>query len=195
MADAQTATSTATGLIMAFTALGGFLTGFMTEWFRDRRAAERERANALATSEREHKAREAARQMQLLERRVTFQRETLLKLQDAVVSLSRGTGKMHHFDDMEHRKTGKWGGNLLPEGLSDEIHEANVSVMVLISRVRDERIRELAQSFRNQANLVGITGTQGGDAKAFAQMGSFLPLLHERIGQVLRSLDDEEDMV
>ena len=55
------------------TTLLGFITAGIFEWLRDNR-----------TSERERRARDANRQAQLLDRRATFQRETLINLQDAV---------------------------------------------------------------------------------------------------------------
>jgi hypothetical protein len=45
---------------------------------------------------------------------------------------------MHHIDEMEYRKGGKWGGHLFPEGLSDEALQANVTIMVLTARVRHD---------------------------------------------------------
>jgi hypothetical protein len=100
---------------------------------------------------------------------------------------------MYHLDEMEHRKTGRWGGHLFPEGLSDEAHHSNVTIMVLTSRVRDDRTREMAKTFRSHANRVGISTTEQEDAQALYRMAEVLDPLHERIGEVLRKLDDDED--
>jgi uncharacterized membrane protein len=134
---------TATGWFPVLTLLLGFAASWISEWFRDDR-----------TSKREREAREAARQAQLFERRANFQRETLLNLQDAVAKLARTTGRMHHLDSMNHRSTGKWGGFLFPENLDDDAHQANVAVMLLTSRVRDEYIREVAETFRALSVIV-----------------------------------------
>jgi len=170
------------GWFPVFTALLGFVTAGISEWFRDRRALGRER-----------EAREATRRVQLSERRANFQRETLLNLQDAIVKLSRAAGRMHHLDEMEYRKTGKWGGHLFPDDLDDDAHHANVTSMVLTSRVRDERIRELAETFRSYANMVGISQTEQAEKEAVRRAIELLQPLHERIGEVLRKLDDDED--
>jgi hypothetical protein len=68
MPDAAT-TATATGWFPVLTALLGYLTSAISERFRDRRAIERDRATAEATSAREREARNAARRVQSLERR------------------------------------------------------------------------------------------------------------------------------
>jgi hypothetical protein len=57
---------------------GGFIFGAVTEYLRDRRASTRER-----------ESRTAARNLQQLERRTTFQRQTLLDFQDAVQKLAQ----------------------------------------------------------------------------------------------------------
>ena len=66
-----------------------------------------------STVEREREARNATRRDQLFERRATFQRETLLALQEAASDLGRATGRISHLDTMAVRTTGKT--QLLPE--------------------------------------------------------------------------------
>jgi hypothetical protein len=56
------------------TLLLGFVTASISDWLRDRRAGLRER-----------EARETGRREQLFQRRTTFQRQTLLELQEEVV--------------------------------------------------------------------------------------------------------------
>jgi len=178
---AEAATSAPAGWFPVLTALLGYVTGWISEFLRDRRASERDR-----------EARGAARRSQLFERRATFQRETLIALQDAVVKLTRAAGRMQHLDEMQFRETGRWGGYLFPEGLSDDAHQANVTIMVLRARVRDDRIREMVESFRSLANVIGIS-SQEVSAAAWPKITEILGPLHERIGEVLRKLDDDED--
>ena len=85
------------GWFPVLTLLLGYAVKAASDWLQHRR-----------TSERERQAREAARQDQLFERRTTFQRQTLLDLQEAVMRLARSSGAMHHQDVMAFRKTGKW---------------------------------------------------------------------------------------
>lgn len=170
------------GWFPVLTTIIGFATGSINEWLRDRR-----------TSKRDSEARDALRRAQLAERRANFQRETLIDLQDAVTKFTRITGKMHHIERMELKKTGKWGGFLFPEGLSDSALEANVKIMVLNSRVRDEHIRELAERFRGHANKIGILPSPQATEDASLKMIETIDPLHKRIGEILRKLDDDED--
>ena len=165
-----------------FTAFLGFVMAWISEWFRDRRTATRER-----------EGRDAARRLQLFERRTNFQRETLLNLQDAVAKLARAAGRMNFLDEMEYRKTGKWGGFLFPEDLDQDAHQANVTTMLLTSRVRDDHIRQMANELRGHASRVGISPSKEDETKALESMGALLEPLYERIGGVIRKLDDDED--
>src|SRR5687768_4612193 len=65
-----------------FTLLLGYGTKAFSDWFQHRRARERER-----------EARDAARRDQLFERRTSFQRQTLLDLQEAIMRLTRTTAE------------------------------------------------------------------------------------------------------
>jgi hypothetical protein len=193
MPDAVTATSGNWFPLVA--AFGGYIAGFITEWFRDERAFKRELAKEEATSAREREARQAARRVQLSERRANFQRETLLAAQDTATKLARTAGRIHHLDEMEYRKTEKWAGASLPEDLNRDSHEATVSLMVLTSRVRDDNIREMLKSLRSLSSVVGLSRTREQETEAMNKLGALLEPLHERIGEVLRKLDDDEDRV
>jgi hypothetical protein len=165
-------------------ALGGYLTGAITEYLRDRRARQRER-----------EARDATRQLQLSERRSDFQRETLLNLQDAVQDLARATGRMHHLDEMEFRRTGRWGGNLFPEDLDSAAHEAGVKTLKYMVRVRDDSIRVLMKEFRDHANEATLSTSREKSIQEMQEAIAVSESLHERIGLILRKLDDEEETI
>lgn len=111
------------------------------------------------------------------------------------MKLTRAAGKMNHLGEMEFRKTGKWGAHLFPDDLSDAAHQASVTILVLTARVRDEGIRKMVESFRSYANRVGISPTKETDREALAKMAELLQPLHERVGEVLRKLDDDEDVL
>jgi hypothetical protein len=172
----------ANSLLPLFSALGGFLTGAVSEYLRDSR-----------TRAREREARESARRLQLFERRSDFQRETLLTLQRAISALTRATGKMYHLDEMEFRKTGKWGGNLFPEDLDSACHEASVKTLMRLVRVRDDAVREMANTFRTSALEVSLCKSQGAAEQKMRDAISALDPLNERIELILRKLDDDEE--
>lgn len=152
----------------------------ITEALRDRRTSERERA-----------ARAEAKAVQLIERRTTFQRQTLLDLQEAVLQLARTTGQMYAIDNKANRDTGKWQRNLYPPDLDEAGRAANARTSMLGVRVRDGSIRELLQQFKNSSAGVTISGSKEESEVAMRNMATALDALQQRIGEFLRTLDDE----
>lgn len=193
MSDA--AANQAANWFPVITLLLGFVASSITEYLRDRRTGTREMFAAAATSAREREAREAERRLQLFERRSHFQRDTLLSLQDTVLQLARSAGRMHHLDEIEYKKTGQWGRQQFPEDLNMSAHEAGVKVLILSVRVRDEVIREMMEEFRKHANRLGICRTPEESQQALNGMLAVLEPLNERIGMILRKLDDEEELI
>jgi hypothetical protein len=51
----------------------------------------------------------------------------------------------------------------------------------------------MVTTFRSHANRVGTSLTKEADNEALHKMGEVLEPLHERIGEVLRKLDDDEN--
>jgi hypothetical protein len=82
MAEAQPASLN--WLLSVGTLLLGYLTKSISDWFDFRRVSKRER-----------EAREEARRDKLFERRVEFQRATLLDLQGELMNLVRTASQMH----------------------------------------------------------------------------------------------------
>jgi hypothetical protein len=160
------------------TLLIGYGTKSLTDWFQHRRAVQRER-----------EAREATRQDQLFERRATFQRETLLALQEAAMKLGRATGAIHHKDIMALRTTGKQ--QLLPADLDEDYRVAQARTSMLASRVRDNAVRELVEQFRKFSTESTLVKTQE-DNRALTAMMQIHDQLNQRIGELLRTLDDAD---
>ena len=144
------------------------------------------------TTNREREARQDARRAQLLERRTTFQRETLLKLQEATLRLARATGAIHHQDVMAHRTTGQWQRQQFPEDLNENYRVAQVETTILTVRVRDDVIRELMDQLKQFSTQVTMSDTPENSERAMRNLAETLELSNQRIGEVLRHLDDNE---
>jgi hypothetical protein len=179
--------------LIAGTTLSGFLAGFLTEWFRDTRARKREHEAAEATSQRESAARNATRREQRFERRTSFQRQTLLDLQNSTQRLLRATGRMNHLDSMALRSGGEWHGQLYPQDLNDEANGANVQTMLLAARVRDASIRSMTEELRSKCNSVLFCKDEADGEHILVDAGNTFGKLNERIGEQLRRLDDDEE--
>jgi hypothetical protein len=88
---------TTTNWFPVLTLLLGFGVKSLSDWVDHRRMVERD-----------HAARGAARKEKNLERRIDFQHQTLLDLQEACMQLACSTSAMHHQDIMAFRNTGVW---------------------------------------------------------------------------------------
>lgn len=163
-----------------FTLILGYLAKSLSEWLQHRRTIERER-----------EARDAVRKDLLFERRNTFQRQTLLELQEALKGLVRTAAQMHHNDVMTFRATGEWGKSRLPEDLSDSFRLANANTSALAVRIRDEQVRTQVRDLKSNTSGVAMARDKDSSNQAlFGTVESFEGL-NERIGQLLRTLDDE----
>ena len=143
------------------------------------------------TLEKDREARTATRQDKQFERRNTFQRETLLALQETSMDLARMAGQMHHLDTMAFRQTGKWQEQLFSEELAEGHRAAMARANLLAVRVRDDQVRQLVSDFRSCVARAGVCGSQAEGDAVLRATNEVVATLNERIGQILRQLDDE----
>ncbi len=164
-----------------FTLLLGFATKYASDFFQDRRATDRERESRKATLH-----------YKFIERRIEFQHQTLLKLQETTMSLARATGSMNHHDIMAFRSTGNWQKQLYPDGLSDDARVFQAEAMMLAARVKDDEIRKLVELFKGYCTGVVISLTKEDSEISMSNMTETFEILNQKIGGLLRGLDYEE---
>jgi hypothetical protein len=167
------------GWFPSVTLLIGFATGAVTEWLRDRR-----------TEGRERKARKEARRDQFLERRKDFQRQTLLDLQEAVMELIRTAGEMHYQDLMASRKAGKWVSQPVTDELNERARIVQARTTLLSVRVRDDSVRGFVDELKGHASSLVVSKSQAESEATFANINPIFQKLNERVGQLLREMDD-----
>ncbi len=163
------------------TLLLGFATKYASDVFQDRRTADRER-----------EARRATLHYKFIERRIEFQHQTLLKLQETIMGLGRATGAMHHQDIMAYRSTGNWQKQLYPDDLSDSARIFQAEAMMFAARVRDDEVRELVEKFKDYCAGVVISPTKEDSEIVMSNMTEIFEVLNQKIGVLLRGLDYEE---
>lgn len=146
---------------------------------------------------RKTKAEREARHEQRLDaiqlRRVEFQRSTLLDLQSAMQKLARATGKASHEDTMAFRQTGVWGKNHVSEEANIGALEAHTLINILRVRVNDERIRVIADKFSSTCSHHVFCKSEEKSDACMREMSKHMVELNERIGEILRTLDNLED--
>lgn len=158
----------------------GYVLKVISDSFQDRRTLRRER-----------EAREAARRAQIYERHVIFQRQTLLDLQDALNDLGRATGAMHIQDEKAYRATGEWHKQPYTEEVNENCRLAFRRVSTFRVRVHDDSVRELAQKFKNYSSEVITNVDRDMSVAALSCAFKVAEELNERIGEILRKIDDE----
>lgn len=170
---------TSAGWFPVATAFAGYAAGFVTEWFRDSRTARRER-----------EARAEKRADDLRARRAEFQRQTLLDLQEAMFQLARAAVALHHQDAMTFRNTGVWGRQPVSDELSEGHRAALARTNMLVARVRDEDIRHLVGQLRAHSAEASISRSEADAGRCIASMMGAQEQANERVGEILRSLDE-----
>jgi hypothetical protein len=178
--QSRSAADATVGWFPVLTLLLGYFIKVLSDWLQHRHTLERER-----------EARAETRRDQLSERRVEFQRQTLVDLQEAVMDVARTTGAAHHQDEMAYRKSGRWQRQLLGADLDEKLFLAMRRSSMLSVRVRDDALRDLIDKFRTQASqtIVGISRDHSNSA--FMKMTELFEQVQGRIGGILRTLDGE----
>lgn len=144
---------------------------------------------------RDSEARREQRADVLRLKRADFQHTTLLEFQDILGQMIRKTGEAHHHDVMNSRKAGKWQKELLGDELNDELANLQRSFAKLRVRIRDDLIRNVSMQFSTHSVEVLMARDQGASDVAIMRMGESLEVLNERIGELLRLIEEDEDRV
>lgn len=121
-----------------------------------------------------------------VERASSFQRQTLLELQEAIHDALRLLNRAHIEDRAAHRATNEWGNNMLSEEVNEGIRLAQRRVSILVERVTDDDLRTKVKTLMSGAtHLIRSRNEQESHfylGKTAEDAGQVL----ERIGTVLR---------
>lgn len=149
----------------------------------------------IADGRAERREKNARRELRLdafRQRRDEFQRATLLELQDVVARGARFAGRANHEDIMAFRESGQWRKQLLSEEVDSGILAAQTELGLLRVRVRDVAAQQLASRLASFITDVALSRSEATAEAAMSGMVPVLVELQERIGELLRELDDDE---
>jgi hypothetical protein len=149
--------------------------------------------NNSSALRRERAARVEGYRLQIVVKRLEFQHETLISLQEAAARLGRAVGKGIHFNRMSFRETGRWGEKLWPDKDDEELRLAMVEIMLLYPRVKDGEIRTLANQMRDRASLIVTVKSERDSEIVMTDLNNAHASLNIRIGEFIRRIDDESD--
>jgi hypothetical protein len=173
--------TSAVGWFSFLTLFIGYAAKSFEDWIRSRREIAKDRETRRET-----------RHYQRVANRITFQRETLLLLQDAVQKLARATARTNHLDEMAYRKTNEWRKEQLPEDLNDGYFVASTQTALLSSRVRDGSVRQLVDNFRTVSTHAILSETPADARRQLQELMDISNELHGRIGMLIRTIDDDD---
>jgi hypothetical protein len=144
------------------------------------------------TSGRERDARAAEREVA----RDTFQRETLLELQDAMLRVLQNAAQLHLHNGRVYSETGRYARDYYPTELSDESGDVMAIASRLRQRVLDDDLRQriwdvlhlcTEMTRPTLATEADAVAKDRADA-AFIRLASANAELEHHIGTVLREL-------
>jgi len=149
--------------------------------------------NDARLANRERQARKEQRTDSIREGRVNFQRSTLLELQDVAVQVARFTAQSNFQDILAYKKTGVWKRQPLSDDVNEGYRKAQVQLKLLRVRIRDAELRRFADDLSKSCAWAVLAADEPSANAQLLSMSSHLDGLQERAGQVLRSLDEDED--
>lgn len=139
--------------------------------------------------DRERKLAKGARGAERDVRWATFQRETLIDLQDAVQRYMRAHGAIMHRDIMTSREAGEWTPGLAGEEWSQQAFDAGVELTMLGPRVDDDEVRRLVEQMKTTVGpiAVGVTGSEEASHEVMNEALDLLQRFHALTGELLRT--------
>lgn len=128
----------------------------------------------------------ASTQEERAERHRSFQRETLVDLQDTLHKLHRVAARGYFADLKSFRDTGEWASGLWDDELS-ESHRLHLSqVMLLTSRISNDELRTRVKESTELLTMVALARTKERAESLFSQVNVEGPQVLGRIGNELR---------
>jgi len=159
--------------IPVLTLIAGYLLNMAADWFRDRRAANRE-----------HAEREQLRQ----DRRDELQRQTLLSLQDAIHRERRVLGEIDVVMQNYYKRTHDWSGAPVTGEQSQNAIDVHTETVKLGVRVFDDALRAKVLEFRNAGSKIVHAESAEAQEKALDELTELMDGMNEQIGDILRGL-------
>lgn len=121
------------------------------------------------------------------ERASTFQRQTLLELQEAIHDALRLITRAHLEDCQSHRQSGKWGTNMLPEEVNEGSRLAQRRVAILAERVANDELRNEVKAAMNLTAKVLLAKGESESQHYLDKGSSDAMCALENLGRVLRT--------
>jgi hypothetical protein len=147
---------------------------------------------AVQKLEDERAARNELRAENARLRHIEFQRQTLLHLQEAMLALVRTTLQIHFRDTKHAGEVGQWSKPLVPDAISDENRTLFAKTTLLVSRVRDTKLRRTGSNIKSLCTGLITATSQEQAEKARDELTFAFHDFNDQLAAIIRHLDDED---
>jgi hypothetical protein len=154
----------------------GFASSALLDLWKDHRSSK------LKSSEKVEEREYLARQ-----RQNEFQFGNLIAAQDSIGKFLRANGEAHFKDEMEYRKSKKWGHLQIGEELSQRLFDENALLNKLSSRLQNEECRNLIGELRTVHDILSLAKSKDVASKYILAMAQIASRLNDIIGQEIRN--------
>lgn len=145
-------------------------------------------ATSWIVNHNEIKKQQQADSLERIERARSFQRETLLEVQQTIHDLMRSYTRMHIEDMVAFKQNNEWGQVIFSEEVNEGLRATNEKLAVLRVRVSDDEVRESIKKFVDSIVRHHLAKNEKEAESVINEaQDSFKPLI-ELIGRKLRSL-------
>ena len=159
--------------VPVLTLIAGYVLNMAGDWFKDQRAAEREKSQRLQTVQ---------------DRRDEFQRETLKSLQDAIHAERSLVATIGILMRNNYERTKEWSSDFVSKEQAENAINAHTLTIQLGVRVFNDALRAKVIEFREaSADIIHAKSVEE-SKKALDQLTQLMDAINERIGDILRGL-------
>jgi hypothetical protein len=116
------------------------------------------------------------------------QRELIFQMQDTMAAYARLTARIMIEDTRNARGGGEYGAALVDEELSESARETGARFQVLVSRLLDRELRELAEAFAAKTSEVTIAGSRAAAEAHFRDLVTLSRAVNTRVTALLQTL-------
>ncbi|BAV74182.1 hypothetical protein PCAU_1973 [Pseudomonas chlororaphis subsp. aurantiaca] len=148
--------------------------------------------NEARQEARERRVRLEKRQETFLMQRIEAQRVLLPQLQESIVELMRATNLLHLEDLKNSRETGAWGKALVGDEISDRSLASFRQVGLYRVRIHDDELRDDIAKLCSLCSSAIYAKSEYEADEIMVSAGLFFSEVNERLGEVFRTLDAQE---
>ncbi|MFD1260674.1 hypothetical protein [Entomomonas asaccharolytica] len=142
---------------------------------------------------RERTARKEQQYATLYLKRIEFQRETLIQLQDVIDNISRKTAEIQLNDIHNYNQGTEWKKISVPDDLDELLRATKAKLIKLKARIEDEKLRKCLDTFNSISLKVTLSENKAESEHQMQLLSHSFEEVQNLIGENFRQLNIFED--